>query len=79
MKVVYELNVYKLAETLSDMIWFDFDKWEKKVQNTVGYQIIRSTDSIAANIAEGFGRYTPPDRKKFYCMREVLLKKQNAG
>ncbi len=66
MKRVYELDVYKLAEELSDMVWNDFDKWNKKVQNTVGYQIIRSSDSIAANIAEGYGRYTPADRKKFY-------------
>jgi len=66
MKRVYELDVYKLAEELSDMIWYDFDKWNKKVQNTVGYQIIQSSDSIAANIAEGYGRYTPTDRKKFY-------------
>ncbi|MCF8371163.1 MAG: four helix bundle protein [Bacteroidales bacterium] len=66
MKRVYELDVYQLAEELSDMIWYDFDKWNKKVQNTIGYQIIRSADSIAANIAEGYGRYTPPDRKKFY-------------
>ena len=66
MKQVYDLDVYKLAEDLSDMIWYDFDKWSNKVQNTIGYQIIRSSDSIAANIAEGYGRYTPPDRKKFY-------------
>ena len=57
---------HKLAEALSDMVWHDFDKWNKKVQNTVGYQIIRSSDSIAANIAEGYSRYTPADRKKFY-------------
>jgi len=66
MKQVYELDVYKLAEELSDRIWYDFDKWNKKVQNTIGYQIIRSSDSIVANIAEGYGRYTPADRKKFY-------------
>ena len=66
MKNVTELDVYKLAEELSDLIWFDFDTWDKKVQNTIGYQIIRASDSIAANIAEGFGRFTPPDRKKFY-------------
>lgn len=66
MKRVYELDVYKLAEKLSDMVWYDFDKWSKKVQNTVGYQIIRSSDGIAAKIAEGYGRYTPADRKKFY-------------
>jgi len=27
MKQVYELDVYNLAEDLSDMIWYDFDKW----------------------------------------------------
>ncbi len=66
MKRVYGLDVYKLAEELSDRIWYDFDKWIKKVQNTVGYQIIRSSDPISANITEGYGRYTPADRKKFY-------------
>ena len=30
MKRVYELDVYKLAEELSDMIWYDFEKWNKK-------------------------------------------------
>jgi four helix bundle protein len=55
MKRVHELDVYKPAEELSDMIWYDFDKWSKKVQNTMGYQIIRSSDSIAVNIAEGYG------------------------
>lgn len=66
MKRVYELDVYRLAEKLSDEIWNDFDNWDRKVQNTIGYQIIRSSDSIAANIAEGYGRFTPPDRRKFY-------------
>lgn len=66
MKAVYELDVYNLAEELSDMIWFDFDEWSEKAMRTMGYQVIRSADSIAANIAEGYGRYTPPDRKKFY-------------
>ncbi len=61
-----ELDVYHLAEELSDMIWRDFDGWSKKTQNTLGYQIIRSCDSIAANIAEGYGRYSTADRKRFY-------------
>ncbi|RLD11001.1 MAG: four helix bundle protein [Chlamydiae bacterium] len=66
MKCVYELDVYKLAEELSDMIWYDFDTWTVKAQKTIGYQIIRSSDSIAANIAEGYGRHSSADRKKFY-------------
>jgi hypothetical protein len=54
MKGVYDLEVYKLAEELSDMVWQDFDRWNKKVQtrlptlgtggqDTVGYQIMRSS------------------------------------
>lgn len=66
MKEVYELDVYKLSEELSDMIWYDFDNWSVKVQKTIGYQIIRAADSISANLAEGYGRFTPADRKTFY-------------
>ncbi|MCD6366838.1 MAG: hypothetical protein J7L46_04780 [Bacteroidales bacterium] len=29
MKKVYELEVYQLAEDLSDFVWNDFDKWEQ--------------------------------------------------
>jgi four helix bundle protein len=66
MKRVYELDVYKPAEELSDRVWYDFDTWNTKAQNTIGYQIIRASDSIASNRAEGYGRYSPADRKKFY-------------
>lgn len=66
MKEIVELNVYNLAEELSDMIWSDYDNWSIKTQNTMGYQIIRAADSIAANLAEGYGRFTPADRKRFY-------------
>lgn len=61
-----DLDVYKLAEQLSDMIWDDYHNWPEKAQRTIGHQIIRSSDSISINIAEGYGRYTPADRKNFY-------------
>ena len=66
MKEVYELDIYKLPATLSDKIWYAFDECSKKAQKTIGYQIIRSSDSIAATIAEAYGRFTPADRKTFY-------------
>ena len=28
-KLFFELDVYKLVEELSDMMWHDFDKWNK--------------------------------------------------
>lgn len=79
MKEVYELDVYRLSEELSDLIWNSYDIWSPKAQFSIGYQVIRSTDSISANIAEGYGRYTSPDRKKFYNMHAALLRKANAG
>ncbi len=66
MKEVYELDVYQLAEDLADKIWNSYDIWPEKAQRTIGYQIIRAADSISANIAEGYGRFTPADRKLFY-------------
>lgn len=66
MREVYELDVYRLAEELSDMIWDDFDHWSEKAQRTIGYQIVRSADSIAANLAEGYGRYSSKDKANFY-------------
>ncbi len=60
------------------MVWYDFDKWNKKVQNSIGYQILRSSDSIAANISEGYGRYTPADRKRFYLYSRGSLEETKA-
>jgi four helix bundle protein len=58
--------VYRLGEELSDVIWNAYDTWDYKAQHTLGLQVIRSVDSISANLAEGYGRFTPADRKKFY-------------
>jgi len=66
MKNLQELDIYKLAESLSDIIWNIYDKWDYKAKHTIGLQVIRASDSIAANLAEGYGRFTTPDRKKFY-------------
>lgn len=61
-----DLDVYQLSEKLSDLVWYGFDNWPEKVKKTVGYQIVRAADSISANIAEGYGRFSPPERKLFY-------------
>lgn len=66
MKEIHEMDVYRLAERLSDMVWDAYDTWHFKAQKTMGLQIICSSDSIAANVAEGYGRYSPADRKRFY-------------
>ena len=45
---------------------YPYDNWDYKAQHTIGLQAIRAADSIAANLSEGFGRYSPADRKRFY-------------
>ncbi|MBD2603973.1 four helix bundle protein [Scytonema hofmannii FACHB-248] len=59
------LQVFQLAENLSDRIWHIVIKWSYFEKDTLGKQIIRAADSIGANIAEGSGRYNFADNRRF--------------
>jgi four helix bundle protein len=61
-----KLEVYNLAEEFSDEIWDIVDGWKIFLKDTIGKQIVRSADSISANIAEGYGRYYYKESKQFY-------------
>ncbi len=54
-----------MSETLADEVWGIVVGWDNLAKDTVGKQIVRSADSIGANIAEGEGRGTHPDNKRF--------------
>lgn len=60
-----ELQVYQLAERLADEIWKIVNTWEPFAKDTVGKQLARAADSIGANIAEGVGRGSFQDNKRF--------------
>ena len=60
-----KLQIYKLSEKLSDQIWKIVIGWDFLAKDTVGKQLIRAADSIGANIAEGSGRGTNPDLRRF--------------
>jgi four helix bundle protein len=59
------LRVYRLSEQLADEVWGLVLQWRRLAQDTVGKQVIRSADSIGANIAEGVGRGTYQDNRRF--------------
>ena len=59
------LRVYRLAEEIADLVWDIVVKWDRLAQNTVGNQLIKSADSIGANIAEGTGRGSYADNRRF--------------
>jgi four helix bundle protein len=59
------LQVYQLAEELADELWEIAGAWNQFARDTVGKQMIRSADSIGANIAEGTGRGSYQDNRRF--------------
>jgi four helix bundle protein len=60
-----DLEVYQLAESFGDEIWVIVSAWDHFAKDTVGKQIVRSADSIGANIAEGYGRYHFKENRNF--------------
>jgi four helix bundle protein len=68
-----KLRVYKLAETLADGVWAVVHAWDYLAKDTVGKQMIRAADSIGANIAEGTGRGTLQDNRRFIRMARGSL------
>jgi len=60
-----KLDVYQLAEKLSDEIWDIVLKWDHFARETVGKQITTAADSVGANIAEGSGRGSYQDNRRF--------------
>jgi four helix bundle protein len=60
-----KLEIYRLSERLADLIWDIASAWHHLARDTVGKQLIRASDSIGANIAEGAGRGTYADNRRF--------------
>lgn len=63
---VDKLSCYKRSFELSNFVWDVVMRWQFFAKQTVGDQLVRAVDSISANIAEGFGRYSKRDKIKFY-------------
>ncbi len=65
-KLKYEdLEIYQLAEKLSDRIWKIVSNWNYLPQKTYGKQIIDSSSSIGSNLAEGYGKGSDSDRGRY--------------
>src|SRR5437588_1244894 len=67
------LRVYQLSEDIADKIWSVVLKWHPFARDTVGRQVVRSSDSVGANIAEGVGRGSFQDNRRFVRMARGSL------
>ena len=61
-----DLEVYNLSMILSDKVWEFVIAWEYFAKDTLGKQWVRASDSVSANISEGFVRNTYKDSCSFY-------------
>jgi four helix bundle protein len=60
-----DLEVYKVAMEIGDIVYEIVVRWEIFDKKSLGDQIIRSADSIGLNISEGYGRFHFKENKNF--------------
>jgi four helix bundle protein len=63
-----DLSRFNLIEQtceFSNSIWEEVILWRIFERDTIGKQLVRSADSISANLSEAHGRYSYADRKRF--------------
>jgi len=63
-----DLVAYRLAADLADALWPVVLEWPSFARWSLGKQLIRSADSVGANIAEATGRRTSADRRYFFAV-----------
>jgi four helix bundle protein len=60
-----EFKVYNRAMDIGEKVFKIVDQWDYFHKDTIGKQLVRSIDSVAANLSEGFGRYHYKETKNF--------------
>lgn len=71
------LQVYQLSQEIGNETWTLAQAWDYFTRDTIGKQLVRASDSIAANISEGFGRFHFRENKQFvYYARGSLYETQ---
>lgn len=60
-----DLKVYQKAMEMAERIWQIVSEWGSFEKQTIGKQLVRAADSVAANLSEGYGRYHYKDSQNF--------------
>ncbi len=62
---IADLDIFAKAMQCGRVAWGVARTFDHRLYDTIGRQLIRSADSIAANISEGFGRFHYKDKARF--------------
>ena len=62
---INDLEIYREAMEIGEDVWSAVHGWDIFAKDTMGKQIVRAADSVAANLAEGYGRYHFKENQKF--------------
>jgi four helix bundle protein len=68
------LVAYRAAAALGDELYRRIETWPSFARWSVGLQLARAVDSIAANIAEATGRWQPDDKKRLLVIARGSLR-----
>jgi len=60
-----DFEIYNLAMELGEKVYNLVSEWDYFQKDTIGKQLVRATDSIAANLSEGVGRFHYGEKKHF--------------
>lgn len=60
-----EFKAYNKALNLGEEVWKIVSAWDSLGKETIGKQLVRAADSIAANLSEGLGRYHYKEARNF--------------
>src|SRR5688572_10133872 len=72
-----DFKTYNRAMALGGEVWKLVVTWDSFNRDTIGKQLVRSCDSVAANLSEGLGRYHFKEIKNFsYYSRGSLFETQ---
>ena len=65
MILLEDLKLYRLAMEIGELVFTATNKWDLFNKKSLGDQYLRAADSIALNIAEGYGRFHFKENKNF--------------
>lgn len=76
---IEKLDVFLTYESVTNRVWNIVTTWPLFAKDTIGKQLVRSVDSIGANLVEGDGRGTDPDSIRFFRYARLRLEKAGYG